>query len=93
MLSPTVAILYAAFKCEQDFIQVLWITWPRTIVAQAVCIGLTTLLTPLPDGFAGQNDPPSSHELFDIAVAKGKTEGEPDTVADDFRRESVIIPI
>jgi len=48
---------------------------------------VTELVTPFADGFVGQLNAPVRHHFFHLPIAHGKTEIEPDNLADDFARE------
>ncbi len=61
----------------------------RTFTTKLIRILLPEFLTPLPDCFVGDFDSPIQHHFLDVPVAQRKRVVEPDTVADDFGRESM----
>ena len=87
--SPPVMSL--AVDLEEDFIQVSLVARLRTTAAQLVSIDLAELETPLPQGFVGHVDAAGGEEFFDIAVAEGEPEIEPDSVGDNLSRVAVAL--
>jgi hypothetical protein len=54
-------------------------------------IGRSKLLTPLTNGFIRDGDTTFRESFFNFAEAKAEPMGEPDGVADNFRRKTVTL--
>jgi hypothetical protein len=80
---PQVVLL--AIDRDEDLIEVPLVAeaWPPA--AQLLGVGLPELAAPLADALLGHRHPALGQELFDVAVAEGEAEVEPDGVADDLR--------
>jgi hypothetical protein len=51
---------------------------------------LAELAAPLADGFVGDDDPTGEQQLFDVPIAEAEAVIEPDAVADDLGRETMM---
>jgi hypothetical protein len=80
-----------ALDPQKHFIQMPPVAWPRAPVPEVIRVWLPELLVPLADGLVGHDDPTSEQELFHITIAEAKPEIEPDGVADDLRRKTMIL--
>jgi hypothetical protein len=87
---PPEIVTFAA-DGEEDLIQMPLIARLGASAPQLIGIDLPELPAPIAHRFVRQQNAAFCHELFDIAVAQAKPEVEPDTVADDFGRESVAL--
>jgi len=65
--------------------------WPGSSVLQLIRIRLPKLQTPLADGFMGDVDTALEQNLLHIAIAQGEAIVEPDPMADDLPRETVVL--
>jgi len=74
---------------DKHLIQMPLVSRMGTSVTQFFGIPLTKFQAPLPNRFVGQHDASLGHDLFDVTVAEREAVVEPDTVADDFRREAI----
>ncbi len=82
-------IVDLTLDCDKHLIQMPLVSRMGTSVTQCFGIPLTKFQAPLPNRFVGQHDALLGHELFDVTVAEREAVVEPDTVADDFRREAI----
>jgi hypothetical protein len=76
---------------EKDFIEVPLVPTSGTAMPSLVRVRLPELPAPVAHGFIGKDDAAFCHQLFDIAVAQTKAEVQPDTMADNLRRESMAL--
>jgi len=76
---------------DEDLVQVPLIARTRATSAQRVGIRLAEFLAPLPDRLVGDDHAPLSQQFFDVAVAEGEAEVQPDRVADDCGREAMAL--
>jgi hypothetical protein len=67
------------------------ITWSTSFVPNPFGVHPAELLRPIPHCFIGHRDAAISHDFFNIAVAQGETELQPDAMTDDFRRKTPTI--
>jgi hypothetical protein len=63
---------------------------PGTAALEPIGIRLPTLATPLPDRFIRHDHPADEPEFFHVAAVETEAEVQPDAVADEFGRETVI---
>jgi hypothetical protein len=54
-------------------------------------VRLTELATPLADGLRGHPDATFTQELFHIPEAQTEAKVQPDRVADDFNRKTMVL--
>jgi hypothetical protein len=76
---------------QKDLVQVPLVPGPRPPATELIGIILPELLTPPADGFVGDVDAPFQEELLHVAVTQREAIIEPDTVTDDFARETVVL--
>jgi hypothetical protein len=84
-------IVALALDRQKHLIQVPFVAWLRTSAPQLIGIGLPELPAPLADGLICDDDSTGKQHFFHIAVAQAKTEVQPDTMADDLGRETVVL--
>jgi hypothetical protein len=70
-----------------------FVSTARTVTTQFIGVGLSKLQAPLKDGFRREDDPALGHQLFNISITEGKTQIQPNRVADDLRRKAVAFVI
>src|SRR5262249_41839112 len=85
------AIVTFAVDGEEDLIQMPLSARPGPSAPQLIGIDLPKLPAPIAHRFVRQQNATFGHELFDIAVAQAEAKVQPDTVADNFGRESVTL--
>jgi len=76
---------------EEDFIEMPLVTGSGTPAPEVIGILLPKLAAPLADGFVGHHNPTCKEQLFDVAVTQAEAEVQPDTMADNLRREAVVL--
>jgi hypothetical protein len=76
---------------EEDLIEIPLVAGSGTPAPELIGIGLSELQTPLPNGLVGHENPTGEQELLHIAIAQTKAEVEPDAMADDLCRETVVL--
>ena len=69
--SPEIVLL--AVDCHEDFIQMPDIAKPTLLPLEFPRIGRTELLTPMSDGFIGDDDSALSKKIFDVAETQTET--------------------
>ena len=76
---------------HEEFVQVPRV--PQATLSPLEPTGIlgTELLTPLPDGLVGNDNPSLCQEILDISEAQTEAVVDPDGVADDLRRKSVSV--
>jgi hypothetical protein len=84
-------VIPLAANGQEHLIEVPLVAWPRAPAPELIRVCLPELPAPLADSLVGHDDPPSEQELFHVAVAEAKPEIEPNGVADDLRRETMIL--
>jgi hypothetical protein len=72
-----------------DF-QVPLVARPRPAASELMGIRLSEFPAPLPDRLVGDDDSTGEQQLFDIAVAEAEAVVQPDAVADDLGRKTVV---
>jgi hypothetical protein len=77
-----------AIDRQKGCTQMPCIPWPWAAAA-VIRIRLPECAAPLTDGVVGHDHPTDGHPLFDISAAEAEAAGQPDTVADDLRRETM----
>ena len=75
---------------EKHLVQVPFVARSGTPATELIGIRLPELPAPLPDGFIRHDDPTGEQEFFHIAVAEAEAEIEPDAMADDLSRETMV---
>jgi hypothetical protein len=83
-------IMALAIYREEDLVQVPLVAWPGAPVTQLVGILLAELPAPFADGLIRHDDPTDEQKFFHVSMAERKTEIQPDRVADDLPRESMM---
>jgi hypothetical protein len=58
---------------------------------QLICILLSKFPTPLPDNLIGHDDIADEEKFLHIAAAQAEAVVEPDSVANDLGRETVVL--
>jgi hypothetical protein len=86
--SPQVVLL--AVDSHEDFIQMPDIAKATLSPLEFPRIGRTELLTPMSNGFIGDDDSALS-EIFDVAETHTEMVIKPDGMTDDLRRKSVSV--
>jgi hypothetical protein len=76
---------------QKHLVEVPFVPRLRASTMELVRILLTELAAPLPDGFIGHDHPTGEQEFLHIAIAETKAEVEPDTMANDLSRETVVL--
>ncbi len=76
---------------EEDFIHIPFVARPGPSAPQCIRIRLPELLAPIPYRFIGQRDAAFGHEFFDVPITQAKAKVEPDTMANDLRREPMAL--
>ena len=74
---------------EEDLIKVPLLARSGMSATQRIGIGLAKFAAPIPLSFVPQGNATFCHQLFDTAIAEGKTVIQPHAVADDLCRESM----
>src|SRR5262245_10637754 len=64
---------------------------PRAPMTELIGVVLAKLPIPLADRFVRYGDATFEQEFLHVAVAQGKTIGEPDAVTDDFTGQAMIL--
>jgi hypothetical protein len=80
-----------AIDFYEDLINVEGIAVTSVLPLQSAGIDGTELDAPETDGFSGYSDAPFSEQIFNIPVAQIESIVQPDSKADDVRRESVAL--
>jgi hypothetical protein len=83
-------IVPLAIDREEHLVQVPCVTRSWAPATQLICILLPKFPAPLSDGFIRHTDPPCKQELFHVAVAQAEAVVEPDAMADDLGRETMV---
>jgi hypothetical protein len=87
--SPQIVIL--ALDRQKHLIHVPLIAGPRTATTELISILLAELVAPFADGSIRENHAALKKQFFDIPEAQAETKVEPDGVADNCDRETVIL--
>jgi hypothetical protein len=97
-VQPSAVLLHrppqiVALLVERDeyLIQVPLVAWAGTPTPELIGILLPKFVTPLADRFIGHCDTTNKQEFFHVAVAEAESVVEPDAMADDLRREAVVL--
>ena len=80
-----------AIDLHEDLIDAEGIALTPVLSFQSACIDGAKLDTPEADGFMADGYATLGWQIFDIAVAQVEPVIQPDSVADDVRRESVAL--
>ena len=80
-----------AVDSHEDFIQMPDIAKPTLAPLEFPCIGGPELLSPMSNGFIGDDDPALSQKIFDVTETQTETVIKPDGMTDDLRRKSVSV--
>jgi len=84
-------VVQFAVDSHEDFIQIPDIAKATLSPLEFPRIGRTELLTPMSDGFIGDNDSALSKEIFDVAETQTETVIKPDSMTDDVRRKAISV--
>jgi hypothetical protein len=84
-------ILTLTVDGSKHLIHVPRVTRPGAPATELIGIRLPELPAPLPDGFVGHDDSAGEQQLFDVAIAETEAEIEPDRVANNLRRETMLL--
>jgi hypothetical protein len=84
-------IVAPALDREKHLIQMPFVAWLRASTPELMGIGLSKLPAPLPDGFIRDDDATGKQLFFHIAVAHAETEVQPNPMANDLGRETVVL--
>ena len=87
--SPKVELL--AINLDEDFIDVECVAVALVLSLQASGVYSAEFDTPEADGFVADGDATLGKQVFDVPVAEIESKIEPDSVGDDFSRESVAL--
>jgi hypothetical protein len=80
-------------RAAEVFYKMPLIAWSWPTATQLVGERLDELQAPLADGFVGHLHTSLGHQLLDVAVAQGESVVQPDAVADDLARKTVVLHI
>ena len=80
-----------AIDGQKDLIQVPLVTWLGASVLQLIGVVLPKFQTPLADGLMGHVDATLEQEFLHVAVAQREAIIQPDAMANDLPRESVVL--
>jgi hypothetical protein len=78
---------------QKYFIQVLLITGQRTPTQQLIGVRLAKLAAPFADDLVRHNHPTDEPQLRYTPLAEAEPVLQPDAVADDLRREAVVLVV
>jgi hypothetical protein len=87
--SPKVELL--AINLDEDFIDVECVAVALVLSLQASGVYSAEFDTPEADGFIADGDATLGKQVFDVPVAEIESKIEPDSVGNDFSRESVAL--
>jgi hypothetical protein len=76
---------------EEHLIKVPFVAWLRPSVSELIAVLLAKFPAPLADSLIRHDDASCKEQLFDVSIAEAKTEIQPDAVADDLRREAIVL--
>src|SRR5262245_38895871 len=76
---------------EKDLIEMPIVTGLRPPMTELIGILLAKFMTPFPNRFVRDNDATGQQQLPDIPVAEAEAEVQPDRMADDLDRETVVL--
>jgi hypothetical protein len=76
---------------EEHRIKVPFVAWLRPSVSELIGVLLAKCPAPLADSFIRHDDASCTEQLFDVSIAEAETEIQPDAVADDLRREAMVL--
>ncbi len=74
---------------HEEFIQVPRVAQPILAMLEGTGVRGAELQTPQSDSLVTDDDPPFCQKIFDISEAQAESMVEPNSMADDFRREPV----
>jgi hypothetical protein len=86
-------VVALALDGEKDLIERSRVTGLRTPMAELIGILLAKFATPFPNRFIRHHDTAGNQQLFDIPVAEAKAVVQPDTMADDLGRETMVMAL
>jgi hypothetical protein len=84
-------IVALAMDGEKDLIEIPFVTEPRTPMAKLIGIRLAEFATPFPNRFVRDDDATGEQQFLYIAIAQAEAEVQPDAMADDLGRETVML--
>jgi hypothetical protein len=76
---------------NEDLLEMPFVAGSWTAATQLMGILLPEFATPLPDGLVGHDDAADEQEFLHITIAQTETGVEPDPMADDLGRETVVL--
>jgi hypothetical protein len=91
LIHRTPEILLLAVDSNEDLVQVPNIAEAALAPLQLSSIVRTELLTPVPNGFIGDDDSAFGEKILDISEAEAETMVHPHGIADDFWRETMTV--
>jgi hypothetical protein len=84
-------ILLLSLNRDKHFVEMPGVTQAALSFFQFASISRTKLLTPLTNGFIGDGDAAFCEELFDFTETEAEPMVQPDRVADNFRRKTILL--
>jgi len=79
-----------AIDRQEDLIEVSFIARLGASTTQLIGVCLAKLPAPFADSFIGHDDPTDEQQFFHITAAERKAKIQPDSVADDLTRETMV---
>jgi hypothetical protein len=76
---------------ETDVIRILLVSWPGMLTPYLIGVRLPKLSIPIPHSLISQDDATCGRQLFEVPVAQAAAKIPPDAVADDLRREPMML--
>jgi hypothetical protein len=74
---------------QKRLVQMALVAWPGASSGESIGILLAKFSSPIAHGFVRHDDAALGHHLLDVPIAQAEAEIEPDTMADNLRREAV----
>jgi hypothetical protein len=91
LIHGTLQVMALPMKRQPYLVPVPFVAWSGASLSQRMGIRLPKLPTPLTDGFVGHGDAAFEQEFLHVAVAQGKSRGEPDPMTDDCAGKAVVL--
>lgn len=76
---------------SKDLLEMPWVIGLRTPMAELMGIRLPKWATPCPNRFIRDEDATGPQQLFDLPVAEAEAAVQPDALADNLGRETVVL--
>ena len=89
LIHGTPEILQLTIDFHEDFVQMPGITQASLLLFETLCIVRTKFPAPSSNGFVRHSNAALGQKIFHIAEAQAEAMIDPNSVADDFRREAV----